>query len=318
MRAERTTGPAVAEEERLARVRLALTVEPGHPGIAAAVAARGACEVVDRLRGDPALLDAPEAAGDLRGRRAEEVLEQARASGVRYLVPGDTEWPGSLADLDTCEVAEPVQGCRGAPLGLWVRGPHDLRGLARSVAVVGSRSATAYGDQVAADIAAGCAGAGVPVVSGAAFGIDVAAHRGALAGGGATVAVLACGVDRVYPKAHAGLLEHLAATAAVVSESPPGAQPLRHRFLARNRLIAALTTGTVVVEAAFRSGALNTANWARQILRPVMAVPGPVTSPASQGTHELVRNQGAVLVTSAAHVLEVVSPAGERLVPLRG
>jgi DNA processing protein len=152
------------------------------------------------------------------------------------------------------------------------------------------------------------------VVSGAAFGVDQAAHRGALsAGPGCTLAVLACGVDRAYPTAHRDLLRHLKETAAVVSELPPGCAPTRVRFLSRNRLIAALSQGTVVVEAAVRSGALNTAGWAMRLNRPVMGVPGPVTSAPSEGVHELVRSGGATLVTRAAHVLELVSPMGVHL-----
>jgi DNA processing protein len=148
------------------------------------------------------------------------------------------------------------------------------------------------------------------VVSGAAFGIDQAAHRGALAGGGTTVAVLACGVDRAYPAAHRDLLDYVAETGLVVSELPPGCAPTKMRFLSRNRIIAALSLGTVVVEAAVRSGALNTASWAGTVHRPVMGVPGPVTSAPSEGVHELIRGRDAVLVTRGSDVLELVSPAG--------
>jgi DNA processing protein len=148
------------------------------------------------------------------------------------------------------------------------------------------------------------------VVSGAAFGIDQAAHRGALAGEGATVAVLACGVDRAYPAAHRELLDYVAETGLVVSELPPGCAPTKLRFLSRNRIIAALSLGTVVVEAAVRSGALNTASWAGTVHRPVMGVPGPVTSAPSEGVHELIRGRDAMLVTRGSDVLELVSPAG--------
>jgi DNA processing protein len=157
------------------------------------------------------------------------------------------------------------------------------------------------------------------VVSGAAFGIDQAAHRGALAVKGPTVAVLACGVDRPYPAAHRMLLDYIADTGLVVSELPLGAAPTRVRFLARNRLIAALTRGTVVVEAALRSGALNTANWAERLNRVLMGVPGPVTSAPSEGVHELIRTRGASLVTRGEDVLELVAPSGAFLgLPLRG
>ena len=151
------------------------------------------------------------------------------------------------------------------------------------------------------------------VVSGGAFGIDVAAHRGALAAGGTTVAVLACGADRAYPQAHAEILEHIAEHGAVVSESPPGHAPFKARFLSRNRVIAALTRGTVVVEAARRSGALNTATWAARLHRPLMGVPGPVTSAPSEGVHRLLRSGQATVVTRGEDVLEVVGEAGEHL-----
>jgi len=166
---------------------------------------------------------------------------------------------------------------------------------------------------VASDIAAHLAEQGVGVVSGAAFGIDQAAHRGALAVKGPTVAVLACGVDRAYPSAHRGLLDYIAETGLVVSELPPGCAPTRVRFLSRNRLIAALARGTVVVEAAVRSGALNTANWTTRLNRVLMGVPGPVTSAPSQGVHELIRARGAALVTRGEDVLELLSPSGSFL-----
>jgi DNA processing protein len=186
----------------------------------------------------------------------------------------------------------------------------------RSVAVVGSRSATSYGSDVAGSLGARVAREGYCIVSGAAFGIDQAAHRGALAMDGHTVAVLACGIDRVYPTAHRALIEHIAAVGAVVSESPPGFAPTRIRFLARNRLIAAMTRGTVVVEAAVRSGALNTANWADRLSRSLMGVPGSVTSATSQGVHQLIRSGAATLVTDADDVLEELGRPGEHLSPV--
>ncbi|MBW8750226.1 MAG: DNA-protecting protein DprA, partial [Propionibacteriales bacterium] len=199
----------------------------------------------------------------------------------------------------------------GTPVGLWVKGPGRLADLtARAVAVVGSRSATTYGASVAGDIADTLGEAGHTVVSGAAFGIDQAAHRGALAADGPTIAVLACGADRVYPEAHRQLIDYIAEVGLVVSEAAPGCAPTRIRFLARNRLIAAMSHGTVVVEAAIRSGALNTANWAAGLSRTLMGVPGPVTSAPSAGVHQLIRVRGALLVTDGHEVLEAVAPAG--------
>ena len=167
---------------------------------------------------------------------------------------------------------------------------------------------------VAAEIGAVTARAGFTVVSGAAFGIDQAAHRGALAARGRTVAVLACGVDRAYPAAHRSLLDHLGEAHAVVSELAPGRSPTRVRFLSRNRVIAALTRGTVVVEAALRSGALSTAGWASRLHRPLMGVPGPVTAAQSEGVHQLIRRGAAALVTRGEEVLELVGTSGQHLV----
>lgn len=303
-----------ADAERLARVALSAVGEPGDPRMARLVAQLGAGEVYQRLREEA---DVQDLHTDLGARMAElqpaRLLGQAERQGIRFVVPGDPEWPPKLVDLDA---VEPLNGMSGAPVGLWVRGPGRLDELtAGAAAIVGSRSATTYGTAVAADLAAHLAGHGTTVVSGAAYGIDQAAHRGALGASGPTMAVLACGVDRAYPAAHRALLDHLAASSAVVSELPPGCAPTRLRFLSRNRLIAALTSGTVVVEAAVRSGALNTANWAHRLHRTVMGVPGPVTSAPSEGVHELVRAGTAVLVTRGDHVAELLAPAGERLLP---
>jgi DNA processing protein len=303
-------------DERHARVALNLLTEPGDPRVARLVAALGAQEVHARLLDDTDLDGVrSDVAARLAGLDPSGILAEAARMGVRFVVPGDPEWPDALDDLAD---VEPVQGMSGAPLGLWLRGPARLSEVCdRAVAVVGSRSATSYGAAVASDLAAHLSSADVSVVSGAAFGVDQAAHRGALAVRGRTVAVLACGVDRAYPAAHRDLLELLADEGLVVSELPPGSAPTRVRFLGRNRLIAALTQGTVVVEAAVRSGALNTAGWALRLNRIVMGVPGPVTSAASEGVHELLRLRGGQLVTRGSDVLELVSPAGSCLAPVR-
>ncbi|MGH3932290.1 MAG: DNA-processing protein DprA, partial [Pseudonocardiaceae bacterium] len=199
---------------------------------------------------------------------------------------------------------------------LWVRGAVRLDDLDdRAVAVVGARAATNYGEHVAADFGYGLSEAGAVVVSGAAFGIDGAAHRGALAAQGRTVAVQACGLDRAYPAGHQRLLNQIVERGAVISEYPPGVRPARYRFLVRNRLIAAFTVGTVVVEAGVRSGARRTATAAAALGRIVMAVPGPITSALSVGCHLLVRDEQAVLVTRVAEVLEAVGPIGTDLAP---
>lgn len=299
-------------QERLARAALSRLTEPGDPRLSSLVTELGAVRVHEHLAGERDLGGVlTDVAARLADLDPEQELARAQRQGIRFVVPGDQEWPTAVEDLDRCD---PVQDRGGAPLGLWLRGPLELTEVAGAVAVVGSRSATSYGADVAGEIAAGVGRAGRGVVSGAAFGIDQAAHRGALAGGGTTVAVLACGVDRAYPAAHRELIDHIAGHGLVVSELAPGCAPTRLRFLARNRIIAALTRGTVVVEAAVRSGALNTANWADRLSRVVMGVPGPVTSAPSQGVHQLVRTGGAVLVTSGAEVLEQVGGSGEHLV----
>jgi DNA processing protein len=300
--------------ERVARVALGRLGEPGDPRLARLVDDLGAEQVYAYLREERDVAGlATDVAARLQGLDPRGDLEWARRRGFRFVCPGDDEWPAQLRDLDRSEA---LNGRGGAPLGLWLRGAGRLDELSPlSVAVVGARSATTYGASVAGEIAAHLAGESATVVSGAAFGIDQAAHRGALAVRGPTVAVLACGVDRAYPAAHRDLLGYIADTGLVVSESPPGCAPTKLRFLSRNRLIAALSLGTVVVEAAVRSGALNTANWASVLNRTVMGVPGPVTSASSEGVHELIRNRDATLVTRGEHVLELVSPSGSFTLP---
>lgn len=216
-------------------------------------------------------------------------LAVAAAVDARYLIPGDEQWPRALDDL----------GGR-APLGLWIRG--GWRTQAPAVSVVGARACTGYGNQAAGQLSADLARTGAVVVSGAALGVDGAAHRGALAVGGTTVAVLACGIDRSYPASHTALIEAIGQRGAVIAELPPGTSPTRFRFLARNRLIAALGLGTVVVEAAARSGSLVTARLAAELGRAVFAVPGPVTSRQSTGTNLLLCD-GAVPALDARQVL---------------
>lgn len=308
----RTSSATASEPERLARVALNALGEPADPRFARLVAQLGAQELYARLSADLDLEGLrSQTAERLAGLEPATLLEQAERLGIRFVVPGDSEWPAGLADLDHVEPLNQMAGC---PVGLWVKGPAPLaETVAGAVAVVGSRSATTYGTQVAADLAAHLAQHERCVVSGAAYGIDQAAHRGALAAGGTTVAVLACGVDRAYPAGHKAMLDHIATTGAVVSDLRPGCAPSRHRFLARNRLIAAMTRGTVVVEAAIRSGALNTAGWAQRLQRVTMGVPGPVTSAPSEGVHEQIRTGAMSLVTRGEHVRELLASIGEHI-----
>ncbi|GIH51919.1 DNA processing protein [Microbispora rosea] len=232
-------------------------------------------------------------------------LEQGMRRGARLVVPGDVEWPTQLDDLG-----------QARPFGLWVDGQANLRfSCLRSVSVVGARAATAYGTTVAAEFAMSLGGRGWTVISGGAYGIDGAAHRGALASGTPTVVVLACGTDVCYPSAHEDLFGAVRRQGVVISEWPPGAHPTRLRFLIRNRVIAALSRGTVVVQAAARSGALNTATHAWGLNRQLMAVPGPITTEVSAGCHVLIRQGKAVCVTSAEEIVELVGSIGDDLAP---
>lgn len=227
--------------------------------------------------------------------------------GGRLVVPGDLEWPVQLDDLGD-----------EAPFSLWVRGAVRVdEVLAGAVAVVGARASSDYGEGVAGQLAAGLVEAGRGTVSGGAYGIDAAVHRATLAVDGPTVAVLAGGVDRLYPAGNAGLLRAVVDDGGLLlSEVPPGSVPSRVRFLRRNRLIAAAGRSTVVVEAAWRSGSLVTARLAAGLGRPVGAVPGPVTSAASAGCHRLMREGVAICVTEVAEVLELTGPAGEGVAEL--
>ena len=293
-----------------ARAYLLRVAEPPAPHTGRFVALAGPVEAAAAIRrGDVSRKVAGETSARRAADRVSADLAAAAECGARLLCPEDPEWPHwPFACFGLTPSDELVP-----PLALWVRGRGSLAALCeRAVAVVGARAATGYGTHTAADLAGGLVVAGSTVVSGAALGIDGAAHRGALAAGGPTVAVLACGVDRPYPSSHTALLQRIPERGLVVSEYPPGAVPARHRFLVRNRLIAALSAGTVVVEAARRSGAQRTAADARALGTVVMAVPGPVGSAVSAGCHELIR-QGALLVTRAEEITEATGRLGIEL-----
>lgn len=241
--------------------------------------------------------------GRLDGTDPHDVMARARRCEVRAITPSSTEWPGVMDDLG-----------RGAPVMLWARGDGNVAELFEmAVAVVGARAATAYGEHVATEVAAGVADHGWTVVSGGAYGIDVAAHRAALTVEAPTVAVMAGGLDRLYPAGNAMMLEQVCSHGVLVSELPPGYAPLRSRFLSRNRLIAT-ARATVVVEAAARSGGLSTARHAMALMRPVGAVPGPVTAASSAGCLQLIRESEATLIRGVSDVLELAGPIGS-LVP---
>jgi DNA processing protein len=293
------------DDERTARAAWSRLTEPVDAPADAFVRRVGAAEALGHvLRGGGAgLAVAARWRSRLPDLDPREDLRELASVGGRLVVPGDDEWPHRLDDLEV------------PPFCLWVRGPLRLdTACGRAAAIVGARASTEYGVRVAALFATRCAELGITVVSGAAYGIDGAAHVGSLVGGGATVAVLASGVDRAYPRGNAPLLDRIAAEGLVVSEVPPGSAPTRSRFVQRNRLIAALADATLVVEAGVRSGASITASHAAKLNRPVGAVPGPITSPASAGCHRLLRT-GCVCVTSAEELAELVDPLGTALAP---
>ncbi|MCD2189527.1 DNA-processing protein DprA [Actinomycetospora soli] len=311
-------GSPVDEDVLLARAYLLRVAEPPAPAVSHLVELLGPVEAAARIRSGADL--GPHVGSEVGARRHDDRsatdLAAARALGGRLLVPEDEGWPTTAM---AAFAARPGHAEWVAPLALWVRGPASVAGLVtpeeRSVAVVGSRAATGYGQWVARDWSASFADAAVTVVSGAALGIDGEAHRGCLAANGTTVAVLACGIDRAYPPSHGRLLEAIAEQGLVVSEYPVGAVPARHRFLVRNRLIAALATGTLLVETGRRSGAARTALAAQELGRPVLVVPGPVTSAQSVGNHATLRKGYATVVGSAADVLEDLAPLGGDPVP---
>ena len=299
------TLPVVLTQERWARAAWSRVAEPGDRRAAALVEQLGAVDalaaVVENRSWAPEALRTRVAGVDLG-----EMVAFARRQGWRMVVPGDSEWPSGVDALSA------------PPIGLWVVGPIDLAEVcATSVAVVGARACTAYGMGVASELGSGLPDAGYAVVSGAAFGIDRAAHAGALAVRGTTVAVLAGGLDRPYPVSNTALIGQIRSTGALVSEVAPGGAPTRSRFLQRNRLIATMTVGTIVVEAGLRSGSLHTAGRAVEHGRPVGVVPGPVTSRVSAGCHQWVREGKAVLVTDVIEVLDLVGRLGVDAAPHR-
>ena len=288
---------------------LSRVAEPPCPELRALARRVGPVEAADRVRSgaaDGTVGRVVEARREIDC--AAKDLEVLNRMGGRLITADDDEWP-LLAFNAFRGVNDRPQAHE--PMVLWAVGPMCLDEVSdRAAAIVGTRAATAYGEFVAADLAAGLAARDATVISGGAFGIDGAAHRAALAADGTTVAVLAGGIDVPYPSAHAAMLRQIRDHGLVISEYPPGERPARHRFLTRNRLVAGLAGATVVVEAGARSGAANTAAWARALGRSVCAVPGPVTSSASVGSHALLK-AGANVVTRAEDVIELIGRVGE-------
>ena len=301
----------MSSDEQLAWAYLSRVVEPPSRALTELVVAVGPVEAAERVKRGDVDVDLAKATSARREINcAKQDLEVLARIGGRLIAAEDDEWPYlAFTSFSGYEASKRPGG--HAPTALWVVGGESLADVAeRSCSIVGTRASTSYGERVTAELGAGLAERDVAVVSGGAFGIDGVAHRAVLGSEGITVAVLAGGVDVPYPAAHATMLKRVGEKGLLVSEYPPGIRPARHRFLTRNRLVAALSGATVVVEAGLRSGAANTAAWAGSLGRPVCAVPGPVTSGASAGCHVLIRN-GAHLITRVDEIVEFVGAAGE-------
>jgi len=283
----------------LARAQLFSAIEGGSIFWSNEIAELGAIEVKDRIvsgrYGESN--SSPKIADRIKQSSGEEVITQITSAGAFLLTPEDIDWPASLNDL-----AAP-------PIALLIKGQREyLPNLINSISIVGTRNPTTYGRRIAEDFGAGVADHEWAVVSGGAIGIDAAAHNGCLVGEGITVAVLGGGFNKNYPAAHEKLFAEISESGLLISEVMPDVPAIPHRFLTRNRLIAALSKATIVVEAAFRSGSLRTARDAAEIFRPVMAIPGPINSPTSEGCHRLIAERVAELVSSVSEVMELVKP----------
>ena len=282
------------------RLQLFSAIEPGDLFWSEEISRLGVDEVYQRIKSKKFYLKVKSLrrlSDEIQKSDPVELMKQITSAGGEFITPEDSDWPNQLDDL----VAPPI--------ALIIRGQRDaLLSLEKSVAIVGTRNPTSYGVRVAGDLAAAACDHDFAVVSGGAYGIDTAAHKGALAAEGVTVAVLGGGINSLYPSGNARLFQEIKETGLLISEAMPDVPAQPYRFLVRNRLIAALSKTTVVVEAAFRSGSIRTARDAAEILRPVFAVPGPITSPLSDGCHRLIAERVADIATSVSEILEVVTP----------
>ena len=278
-----------------ARARLFDAIEGGSPFWSRQIIEFGAIEVVEKISGgEYDRVKYERIITRMQSISAEQILETIGATNSQFIYPTTDDWPDSLEDL-----ASP-------PIALIVRGDLSLL-KSPQLAIVGTRNPTHYGVRVAQDFAAGFVDRNWCITSGGAYGIDAAAHKGALIAEGGTIAVLAAGIDINYPAGHARLFQEILESGAIVTEVMPGVSAIPSRFLTRNRLIAALSKATLVVEAAFRSGSLRTARDAAELLRPVMAIPGPINSPTSEGCHRLIGERAAEIVTSVGDAVEFLS-----------
>ena len=277
-----------------ARAILFSLIEGGQAFWSSEISTKGALAVYEKLlRGGYDSVKYEKLINSLRGISGDQVLTEIDKHQARLITPIDEDWPVQVNDL-----AAP-------PIGLIIKG--NISALhQRSLAIVGTRNPTSYGARIAGDFAAGFADREWAIVSGGAYGIDSYAHKGALIAEGVTVAVIASGIDINYPAGNTRLFAEICESGVMVTESMPGQRALPHRFLTRNRLIASISKATLVVEAAFRSGSLRTARDAAEMFRPVMAIPGPINSPTSEGCHRLIGERAAEIVTSVADAVEFV------------
>ncbi|MCX6442835.1 MAG: DNA-processing protein DprA [Actinobacteria bacterium] len=280
--------------ELLARAALFNAIEGGHSFWAREINSNSALWVHEKLLNNGYdSIKYEKLIAELRMHSGEQVLERIAQHHVRLITPLDVDWPIQVDDLIAPPIALIVKGNIGA-----LHIP--------SLAIVGTRNPTSYGAKIAGDFAAGFVDREWGIISGGAYGIDSYAHKGALIAEGVTVAVIASGIDVNYPAGNARLFAEICEAGAIVTEFMPGHKALPSRFLTRNRLIAALSKATLVVEAAFRSGSLRTARDAAELFRPVMAIPGPINSPTSEGCHRLIGERAAEIVTSVADAVEFV------------
>ena len=282
-------------KELQARLALFSAIEGGHFFWSQEISSSGAEYVYKKLStGGYDQVKFAKTIDRLRATNASEIATSIENAGSQFITPAMEQWPSQLNEL----VA--------VPIGLVVKGNIEVL-KERGLAIVGTRNPTPYGVRNAGDFAAGFVDREWTIISGGAYGIDSAAHKGALIAEGSTVAVLAAGIDVAYPAGNARLFAEICENGALVSEVLPGAHAIPSRFLTRNRIIAALSQATLVVEAAFRSGSLRTARDAAELMRPVMAIPGPISAPTSEGCHRLIGERSAELVTSVADAIELIS-----------
>jgi len=273
-----------SDQELIARAQLLASTEAGITFWAREVFDKGAIKVLELCRAGSYQMDVTK----ILSTNGQQILASIQDKGFELLIPN-----------------EKFDELPAPPIGLIAKGNKELLNR-KSISIVGTRNPTPYGQRVASEMAANFVDREWVVTSGGAYGIDTAAHKGALISEGETIAVLASGLDVLYPAGNARLFAEIAESGLLISEYLPGTKALPHRFLNRNRLIAAIGDGTMVVEAAFRSGSLRTARDAQDLKRVVMAIPGPINSPLSEGCHRLIGEGAAAICCGVNDALELM------------